>query len=106
MAATLVLVAICTVGVTFLLYVLVALSRETRLQPVPTTESKLRTRIVVLLPPDPIITIRQNRPADVPENAPFLIVSNSGKPPVELSVDEQTAVPSPLGKRTHARVAN
>jgi hypothetical protein len=105
MAATLVLVTICTVGVTFLLHVLVAISRETRPRPAPTSENKQRTRLVVPLPPDPIITMEKIRPAGVPENAPFLIVSNSGIPSAEFYLDKQTAVPSPMGKRTHARAA-
>jgi hypothetical protein len=70
MAAMLILVAICTAGVAFLLYVLVALSREIDFRHAG-LETKQRTRIVVPLPSDPIVTMERIRPAGVPENAPF-----------------------------------
>ena len=76
MISTLVFVVLCCVGVVFLLFVLGALIREDRPRFLRRTADVRSSAVVVKLPPDPIFMAKAIRPVEVPEDAPFAIVSN------------------------------
>ena len=80
MIGEVILVTICSAGVVFLLYFLIAIWREDRAC-VPNRILKQGViPVVVQLPTDPIFTAAAIRPAAIPEETPFTLISNANRP--------------------------
>lgn len=89
MIGTVIFCAICVVSIAFLLRVFVALCQETR--PRRFARGTWRPTVVVPIPPNPIFTASEIRPAGVPENAPFSIVATPNGTVAEFYVEEGSA---------------
>jgi len=93
MIPTLVFVILCAGGIAFLVHVFFALSRETRPRNARRSLIKMSAPVVIPLPPDPIFTASAIRPAGVPENTPFAIVTNSTSTAAAFYVDNTADEP-------------
>ena len=87
MVGIIVFAAVCGIGIMFLVYVLIALCREAPPRLPRRKFNKRSAPIVVQLPPEPIFTANAIRPAEVPEDTPFAIVSRAGRTAAAFYVD-------------------
>ena len=82
--------AVCSGGVVFLVYVLVAFWREDRSRLARHRRLASGSKaVVVQLPPGPIFTAASIRPAGIPESAPFTIISNLNRPAAAFYVEQR-----------------